>query len=67
VTLSVVDLLQTIDIDERDHKPFFGSASALQLTLELFHARSAPSDMGQFIDLGRLAVKRGLNPVARRH
>jgi hypothetical protein len=67
VTLGVVDLLQTVDIDERDHKPFARSASALALTLELFHTRPAPSNMGQLIDLGRLAVKRGLNPVARRH
>jgi hypothetical protein len=67
VTLRVVDLLQTVDIDKRNHKPFARSASALALTLELFHARPAPSNMGQLIDLGRLAVKRGLNPVARRH
>jgi hypothetical protein len=67
VTLRVVDLLQTVDIDERDHKPFAGSASALALTLELFHACPAPSDMGQLIDLGRLSIKRRLNPVARRH
>jgi hypothetical protein len=67
VTSRVVDLLQAVDIDERDHKPFAGPASALQFTLELFQARSAPSDVGQLIDLGRLAVKRGLNPLARRH
>jgi hypothetical protein len=67
VTLGVVDLLQAVDVDERDYKPFAGSASALQLALELFHACATPSDMGQLVDLGRLAVKRGLSPVARRH
>jgi hypothetical protein len=60
----VVDLLQAVDIDKRDYKPFANSASTLQLTLELFHTRSAPSDMRQLIDLRRLAVKRRLNPIA---
>jgi hypothetical protein len=63
----IVDLLQTVDVDERNHKPFAVSARPLHLTLELFYARSAPSDMGQLINLGRLAVKRSLNPIARRH
>lgn len=67
MTLRVVDLLQIVDIDERDHKPLAGSPSALALTLELFQACPAPSDMGQLIDLGRLPVKRRLNPVARSH
>ncbi|HEY5285983.1 MAG TPA: hypothetical protein VIJ50_02645 [Solirubrobacteraceae bacterium] len=60
-------MLQTVNIHERNDKPFAGSPSALQLTLELFQARPASSDMGQLIDLGRLPVKRRLNPVTRSH
>ena len=66
VTFGVVDQLQTVDIDERDHQLFRGTTRTIYLPLKLLHPGTPPPDVGQFICVRGFAVERSLGTIARR-
>jgi hypothetical protein len=66
VTLGVVDSLQTVDINTRDHQFFGSTPRTIYLPPKLLEPGSTLPDVGQLVGLRRFTVQRSLGAIVRR-
>src|SRR5205085_1605271 len=66
MALSVVDLFETVDVDERDHERGAGAMCALELARNLLEPEPASPRAGQFVGRREPQVVCGFHPVPQR-